>query len=466
VPAFGFGWALSAGSTGFDFGFGIATDADGYAYVSGYFAGTVDFDPSPGTFNLTSTGSFDAFAAKYSPAGGLVWATDLGPSAGGYGVAVRDGDPYVLTARNDETTGPVQVVRLDAGTGALVWATAVATGSHGDVAVGPTGSVYAVGTSTAGQTTAARLDPATGTILWSRTTTGGSAAGLRVAADGADNMYVTGQYTGTAGFGGPTLTSLGGTQDAFVWKLDAGGTSVWVGGMGSSSGSDSGRGIAVDGGGNVVVTGGWTGTSTSSDFDPGPGVVTLPNRGLSDIFVVKLAPNPDGSMRLAWAKGVGGSAGDRGNAVAVDGAGNVYATGQFAPSGKAKDPGVDFDPGSGTFYLKSAGNNDVFVLKLDTNGNFVTAARMGGSSQDQGLGIAVDGSGNVYTTGGFISTPGDYDPTAGTYNLTSRGVHDIFVSKLTQPGLMLPVAPLRQLPPETGTDPTGDWWAIRLDPAG
>jgi hypothetical protein len=189
-------------------------------------------------------------------------------------------------------------------------------------------------------------------------------------------------------------------------------------------------------------------------------VVRLANNGGSDIFVVRLAPNPDGSLGLAWAKGVGGTGQDAGMGVAVDGAGSVYATGYFNPTGKAKDPGVDFDPGAGTFYLKSAGFSDVFVQKLDASGNFVTAARMGGKGRDEAHGIAVDGSGNVYTTGFFFTTvgptdygPADYDPTAGTYNLTS-GYFDCFVSKLTQPGLLLAArSPLGFLAPEDTDDP-------------
>jgi hypothetical protein len=264
-----------------------------------------------------------------------------------------------------------------------------------------------------------------------------------VAVDGSENVYVTGGYTGAVNFGGRTLTSLSGTEDAFVWKLDAGGATTWAGSMGSGAG-DTGVGIAVDGAGNVLVTGAWgsggKGTAAATnDFDPGPGVATLTNNGYDDVFVVKLAPGNGGSLQLAWAKSVGGSGSDQGRAVAVDGSGNVYVTGTFEVS-KSKH-GVDFDPGSGAFYLQSAGSVDVFVLKLDTNGNFVTAARMGGSSRDDAYGIAVNGSGNVYTTGVFLtnatSGPADYDPTAGTYYLTSNGSLDIFVSKLTQTSPLL-----------------------------
>jgi Ca2+-binding RTX toxin-like protein len=106
----------------------------------------------------------------------------------------------------------------------------------------------------------------------------------------------------------------------------------------------------------------------------------------------------------------------------VDGSGNVYTTGHF--SGTA-----DFDPGAGTFDLTSAGGDDVFVSKLDADGNFVWADQLGGTSDDVGRGVAVDGSGNVYTTGYFSATA-DFDPGAGTFDLTSAGGYDVFVSKL------------------------------------
>ncbi|MCH8890811.1 MAG: hypothetical protein IH827_07025, partial [Myxococcales bacterium] len=97
--------------------------------------------------------------------------------------------------------------------------------------------------------------------------------------------------------------------------------------------------------------------------------------------------------------------------MAVDAAGNVYTTGFFLGT-------ADFDPGPGTFNLTSAGSVDVFVQKLDTAGNPVWAVGMGGTGTDQGLGVAVDGAGNVYTSGFFQGTA-DFDPGPGTFNLTS-----------------------------------------------
>jgi hypothetical protein len=449
VPAFGFGWAFAVGSTDFNCGQGIATDAQGNVYVSGVYSGTANFDPagSPAGVRIsaggpdTGGGSPDNFVAKYSPAGAFQWVTDLGIGSNTYSrprVAVSGGDVYAAyTAQGAGGQVITRAAQLDAALGGVAWTTTVATGSDTSqpaVAVGPSGGVYVTGKAAGSQAFVAKLDP-TGAVLWTQAPAGGSSVGFGVAVDGSENVYVTGGYTGSVGFGGRTLTSLSGTEDAFVWKLDSTGATAWAGSMGNAGGGDEGHGISVDGAGNVVVTGAWGGSSPgvkNNDFDPGPGVVTLTYKGSTDLFVVKLAPGTGGSLQLAWAKSVGGSGSVTGTAVAVDGAGNVYATGFFDAAWSNKQ-GVDFDPGPGTFYLKSTGgaNNDVFVLKLDTSGNFVTAADMGGNSRDEAYGIAVDGSGNVYTTGLFIG-PADFDPTSGTYNLTSNGALDIFVSKLTQ----------------------------------
>jgi hypothetical protein len=123
---------------------------------------------------------------------------------------------------------------------------------------------------------------------------------------------------------------------------------------------------------------------------------------------------------------MGGTNWDQGFSIAVDGSGNVYTTGYFQET-------VDFDPGAGTSNLTSAGSWDIFISKLDAAGNFDWAINMGGTGLDNGNSIAVDGSGNVYTTGWFEFTV-DFDPGAGTSNLTSSG-QDIFISKLGPSGV-------------------------------
>ncbi len=189
-------------------------------------------------------------------------------------------------------------------------------------------------------------------------------------------------------------------------------------------------GVAVDGSGNVYTTGNFSGTA---DFDPGAGVFNLTS-GRSDILVSKL----DSAGNFVWAKSVGGRNNvtflvAHGNGVAVDGSGNVYTTGFFEGT-------ADFDPENVTAgdTLVSAGGSDIFVSKLDSAGNFVWAKQMGGGDDDQGHGVAVDGSGNVYTTGHFRSTA-DFDPGTGVFDLMSSRPEagpslDLFVSKLDSAG--------------------------------
>ncbi len=190
----------------------------------------------------------------------------------------------------------------------------------------------------------------------------------------------------------------------------------WAKSMGGAD-PDYGLSIALDGSGNVYTTGFFEGTA---DFDPGAGVFNLTSAGYRDIYISKL----DASGNFVWAKAMGGAFDDLGSSIAIDGSGNVYTTGYFSGT-------VDFDPGAGVFNLTSAGFEDIFISKLDASGNFVWANAMGGADPDYGSSIALDGSGNVYTTGFFEGTA-DFDPGAGVANLTSAGSSDIFVAKYFQ----------------------------------
>ena len=148
---------------------------------------------------------------------------------------------------------------------------------------------------------------------------------------------------------------------------------------------------------------------------------------VKDIFVAKL----NSSGAFIWARQLGGISNDQGNGISVDAAGNVFTTGVFADV-------ADFDPGVGSHTLEGDfGSNEIFVSKLTSAGAFAWARNLGGpvpgSTTDEGLGIAVDTAGNVFTTGFFQGTA-DFDPGAGTSNLTSAGSSDIFVSKLTSTG--------------------------------
>ena len=214
-----------------------------------------------------------------------------------------------------------------------------------------------------------------------------------VAVDASGNVYTTGSFSGTVDFdpnaGIYNLTSPGGTQDIFVSKLDVSGNLVWAKAI-SGNNNEVGFDIAVDANGNVYTTGYFAGTV---DFDPNAGVSNLTSGGFNDIFVSKLDTNGN----LIWAKTMGNVNNDAGNGITIDASGNVYTVGSFSGT-------VDFNPNAGVSNLISAGANDIFVSKLDANGNLVWAKAMGGTSSDVGNCISVDSNGNVYTTGQFSGT--------------------------------------------------------------
>ena len=208
----------------------------------------------------------------------------------------------------------------------------------------------------------------------------------------------------------------------FATTLRLNGQSLeWVKQLGGLS-SDKAVSVSTDGAGNVFTTGYFQNTV---DFDPGTGTFNLSSFGGLDIYISKL----DASGNFVWARQLGGVSNDEGLSVTADDMGNVYATGYFQNT-------VDFDPGPGIVNLTSSGSRDIFVCKLDASGNFLWAKQLGGSGLDYSYSISTDTSGNVYTTGFFYNTA-DFDPGAATFNLTSVGSRDIYISKLDPSGNFL-----------------------------
>ena len=189
-------------------------------------------------------------------------------------------------------------------------------------------------------------------------------------------------------------------------------------GIGSTS-NDVGEDVAVDSNGNLVVTGR---INATADFDPGAGIYELPSAGGDDIFIAKYDP----SGAFLWAVSMGSTSRDYGHAVSIDENDNVIVTGNFSGT-------VDFDPGAGTFNLTAVGSEDIFVLKLDPNGNFLWVFNIGSTETDGAHDIATGPGGFVYATGSFAETA-DFDPGAGTFNLTSNGQLDFYLAKYDPDG--------------------------------
>ena len=277
-----------------------------------------------------------------------------------------------------------------------------------------------------------KLNP-TGSALVYSTFLGGSAfdEGLGIAVGAAGNAYVTGD-TRSTNFpitAGAFQTTLGGSAGAFVTKLNPAGSALVYSTYLGGSNNDDGKGIAVDLTGNAYVTG----DTDSSNFPTTAGAfqTTLGGDG-GDAFVTKL--NPAGSA-LIYSTYLGGSGLDRGLGVAVDASGNAYVTGDTRST--------NFPTTAGAFQTTLDGFADAFVTKLNPTGSaLIYSTYLGGISFDEGLGIAVDSSGNAYVTGD--TTSADFPTTTGAFQASAGGALDVFVAKFAEIG---PSATLTLQPP-------------------
>jgi len=259
--------------------------------------------------------------------------------------------------------------------------------------------------------------------VWSGKVGGlGLVNGNSLVVDASGNSYITGSFDSTADFDpGPAVLnfSSAGGNDVFISKIDASGNLVWAKQIGAV-GHDGGGTISLDGSGNIIITGGFSGTV---DFDPGLSVSNLTsNVGGSSIFVLKL----DAAGGFVWAKSIVGDYHTIGS-VALDPTGSVYVTGSFGGV-------VDFDPGP-INSSTSAGFLDVFVLKWDNGGNFQWVKAFGSFDLNDGQGITIDGSGNIIFSGTFNGTL-DFDPGPAVVNLIANvnAFDNGFIAKLDATG--------------------------------
>ncbi len=361
-------WAKQTGGIDNDYGRSIALDAAGNCYVAGYFNGTTTI----GTTSLTSTGDYDIYVAKSDSNGNWLWAKQAGGTSTdyGYGIAV-------------DTNGNCYVTGFFLGT-ATFGSSSLTSGGDRDIFT-------------------AKLD-SNGNWLWAKKAGGtNDDRSFDIAVDAGGNCYTTGFFQVTATFGSTTLTSSG-YLDVFVAKLDSNGNWLWAKQAGGT-GYDNGRSIALDAGGNCYVTGYFEVTGTF-------GSTSLSCSGSADVFTAKL----DISGNWLWAKKAGGSSSDQGYGISVDTNGNCFVTGYFR--------------GSATFgstSLTSSGNDEIFIAKLDSSGNWLWACKAGGTGYDDGNDITADNNGNCYVTGYFWGTA-----TFGNTSLTSSSGYgyDVFAVKI------------------------------------
>ena len=273
-------WAARIAGTGSDIGNGIATDSSGNVLVTGSYGAalTIYNQGAAGTSGATLpfSGGTDAFVAKYSSAGAVVWAARIAGTGSDFGRGIAtdsSGNVVVtgyynaaLTVYNQGAAGTVAVTLPLAGgndcfvakyssAGAVVWAARIG-GAGGDIGYG-------------------------------------------IATDPSGNVLVAGSYNAALslynkGGSGPstTLAYAGGGNDCFVAKYSSDGNVLWATRIASSLGNDFGFGIATDPSGNVLVTGQYSAALTV--YNQGPFAqsgITLPFTGGLDCFIVKYPPD-------------------------------------------------------------------------------------------------------------------------------------------------------------------------------
>ena len=440
----------------------VAVDKFGNVYTTGSFLGTKDFDPGPSVFNLISTGNSDIFVCKLDVNGNFIWAKQIGGSGNDNGNSIVTdtlGDIYLcgeFTSVADFDPGPnsdtlysaggqdIFFLKLDS-SGNKIWAQNIG-GPYNDLAksikIDPLGNIVSVGSFRDtvdfdfgvgvyelttwfyggcqqlifGENSAfvCKMSP-NGNLLWAKNPSVfcGSSPSIAnsIAIDSLGNIHAIGNFQWNFyflnGIGGTPLGSLGG-WDIFIWKLDANGQGVWARTFGSASPpimgpEDSGDGIAVDKYGNIYTTGRF---QDSADFNPGPGYFYLYG---FQTFISKL----DYNGNFVWATSLGGKSYYT-NSIAIDKNSNVVTVASFKGT-------HDFDPGPNTYLVSSNGDDDIFISKLDSNGNFVSIKAINGSATEVSSNIVLTDSGDLHIVGycswGVIPIV-DFDPTIGVYNLT------------------------------------------------
>jgi hypothetical protein len=428
------------GGSGNDFGYGIAVDGAGNAYVVGQ-TNSINF-PTMNPLQPADAGSWDAFVTEINATGSaLVYSTYLGGSSYdfGYGIAVDGAGNAYVTGRTYSTDFPTT------------------PGAFQTVCNGGSGCTNN------GDAFVAKINPSGSALAYS-TYLGGSGNdnGFGIAVDGSGNAYVTGSTCSTnfptmnplqPNYGGPGGDYCG---DAFVTEINPSGSALVYSTYLGGSEWDFGYGIAVDRSGNVYVTGS-TGSADFPTMNPLQPANHFGGECGCDAFVTEI--NPTGSA-LVYSTYLGGNGDDNGSGIAVDGAGNAYVTGG---TGSA-----DFPTTSGAFQTVCGGtcgvnNGDAFVTKLNPSGSaLVYSTYLGGSSYDAGSGIAVDGAGNAYVVG---QTSSINFPTMNPLQ-HKQGLTDAFVAKLNSTGTALFFSTYLGGKDGKGTHAFQEGWGIAVDGSG
>ncbi|MFD2824443.1 T9SS type A sorting domain-containing protein [Lacinutrix iliipiscaria] len=467
-----FNWVNIIGGNGVDSGTTISIDSNGDTYSIGSFSGIIDIDPGPETMDVgSSTGSVEVnsqYLQKLNSNGELIWVDtfDLNEKRM-HSLELDDDENIIVTGsfRGEADFDPspdefilesgsyldfyqwnIFVQKLDP-SGNLIWAKALIGFHTIDLEVGNGfhysrftidnyDNIYISGSMPI--TSIIDFDPgvnvfelsgegnfllklnSNGDFIWARKM---EPRVTSFSFDSDNNMVLVGSFFYSIDFDpGPEeeiRTAIDITTDIFILKLNEFGDFIWVNTYSGIS-IDRANSVAIDNSNNIIVTGIFRQTI---DFDTSSEVFelsTIETNDGPDVFILKLTESGD----LIFAKQIGGVYNQIDRGLVLDNMNNIYVTGNF--SGTA-----DFDPNSDVYNLTSSGFDDIFTMKLDSDGIFGWAVSIQSESDLSSEAIAINHSmEEIYLTG-FIRGITDFDPTEEEAIYSSNnGLPDIFVLKL------------------------------------
>ena len=424
-----FAFLLSLGSTGFDGAYKAAIDPAGNYVTAGVFSGTVDFDPTAGVKKLTAVGNTDIYVAKYTPAGSLLWAGQIGGGAGDIDDKDFDRDIY-----SPITATPLDFINRKStqinGLGEYI----------NDLALDGAGNVYLAGnyagTIDADPTAGAFSLPTTGSRKYQdafviKLTAAGTLSYARhfggqfddvarsLAVDSAGNVTAVGYFTRQATFGKASklfaVDALG-REDGYVIRLDATGGTKWVTVFGGETvtlfNRDYATDVALDSSGNAIVVGDFTETLSVSTDTGRTRVKQREAAGDTDGVILSLSSA--GKLRYVQSLGGDGVSTITSVALAADNTiaigGSFSGTSNLSTSGTALAIADDNDQYDDLTGSDTSGvDTDMFLSKLDANANTIWAKPFASDAFTMINEVAVDSAGAVYAAGAFAGAV-DFDP--------------------------------------------------------
>ncbi len=460
IPTYGnqFNWAKGFGDTGHEAGNIILNDKHGNIILGGYFRGKVNFNDSVAPKFLTSKGSEDIFINKYNASGQLIWALGFGgkgPDRCNNAVIDKDGNIYLVgnfrdTVDFNSNSNPrvsagfndVFITKISA-QGQLLWSRqfggpldemgrSITITNDDQVIITGTFQGTAVFAETNNVLTALKNADifianynSNGELMWAKQV-GGLAEDIAYSVSVGKNnqIYITGTFNSDVDFdpgvGVFRLLQQGVWPNMFVLGLNVTGDFQWV----KSIVGDNliiPYNLKVDQLGELVITGTFRSTV---DFDPDVNQKLLTTSSqYGDAFVLKLYQTGE----FKWVKQLGGELNEIGLGLEIDELNNIYTTGCYQNN-------ADFDPGVGEYIIHTRGNssnNDIYISKLNSDGEFVWVSTMNGLSEDIGFSICVQASNLVYTTGIF-SDELNVNPGPDSIFIQSNGFTDIFIHSYRQ----------------------------------